>query len=90
MYLVLALKLGVTAGHALRSSDLLRLETSQARVSQSSLKIRESAAWMVHTASSWRSRRGEDRWVDVMDYIRLFYPNFVIFTVLGSSVILVF
>jgi hypothetical protein len=39
-------------GHALRSSILLRLEASQARVSQSSLKTSGGMARMVHVASS--------------------------------------
>jgi hypothetical protein len=36
-------------------------------------------------ASSQRSRgdKAEDERVDVMDCIRLCYPNFVVFTVLG-------
>jgi hypothetical protein len=39
---------------------------------------------MVHMASSRRSHgdEAEDRWVDVMGCIRLFYPNFTIFIVL--------
>jgi hypothetical protein len=39
-------------GHMLRSSGLLRLEVSQARVSQSSLKTGSGAVQMVHVASS--------------------------------------
>jgi hypothetical protein len=72
-------------GHVLRSSGLLRLEASQARVSQSSLKTGGGAVWMVHVASSRRScgEEAEDGWVDAMDCIRLFYPNFVVFIVLG-------
>jgi hypothetical protein len=40
---------------------------------------------MVYVASSWRSHgdEAEDRWVDATDCIGLFYPNFVIFVVLG-------
>jgi hypothetical protein len=47
---------------------------------------------MVHVGSSRRSRgvETEDGRVDVMDCIRLFYPNFAIFIVLGSRGILVF
>jgi hypothetical protein len=43
---------------------------------------------MVHVASSWWLRRvkAEDGRVDVMGYIRLFYPNFTIFFVLGPGV----
>jgi hypothetical protein len=42
---------------------------------------------MVHMASSWRSRGDEakDRRVDAMGYIRLFYPNFIVFIVLGHK-----
>jgi hypothetical protein len=44
-------------------------------------------AWMVHMASSQRSRGDEveDRWVDAMGCIGLFYPNFAIFVVLGHK-----
>jgi hypothetical protein len=42
---------------------------------------------MVHMASSQRSRGDEveDRWVDAMGCIGLFYPNFAIFVVLGHK-----
>jgi hypothetical protein len=78
--------------HASRSSGLLRLEASQARVSQSSLKTSGGVVQMVHVASSQRSRGDEakDGWIDVMGCIGPFYPNFVIFIVLdhkGSLVI---
>jgi hypothetical protein len=46
-------------GHASRSSGLLRLKVSQARVSQSSIKTSGGAARMVHVASSQRSCRDE-------------------------------
>jgi uncharacterized protein YktB (UPF0637 family) len=73
-----------SVGHASRSSGLLHLEASRARVFQSSLKTDEGVTWMVHVASSRRSRgdKAEDRWVDVMGCIRLFYHNFVVFVVL--------
>jgi hypothetical protein len=73
--------------HASRSSGLLRLEVSRARVSQSSLKTSGSVTRMVHMASSQRSCGDEakDRRVDAMGCIRLFYPNFVIFFVLGHK-----
>jgi hypothetical protein len=79
-------------GHALRSGDLLPLKTSRARVSQSSLKTCGGAAWMVHVASSQRSRgvEAEDGRVDAMGCIRLFYPNFTFFYKLGRRGILVF
>ena len=47
------------AGHASGSSGLLRLEASRARVSQFGLKTGGGAAWMVHVASSRRSRGSE-------------------------------
>jgi hypothetical protein len=42
---------------------------------------------MVHMASSWRSRGDEieDGRVDAMSCIRICYPNFVIFIVLGRK-----
>jgi hypothetical protein len=48
--------------------------------------------WMVHVASSWRSRgdEAEDEWADAMGCIELFYPNFVIFIVFGPRGNLVF
>jgi hypothetical protein len=74
----------VDAGHASRSSGLLHLEASRARVSESSIKTSKGMAWMVHVASSQRLRRdeAEDRLVDVTGCIGLFYPNFTIFIVL--------
>jgi hypothetical protein len=47
---------------------------------------------MVHVASLRRSSgvEAEDGWVDTMGRIGLFYPNFVIFIVLGPKGILVF
>jgi hypothetical protein len=44
-------------GHTLRSSGLLRLEASHARISQSALKTGGGVARMVHVASSQRLRR---------------------------------
>jgi hypothetical protein len=42
---------------------------------------------MVHMTSSWRLREdeAEDGWVDATGCIRLFYPNFVVFFVLGHK-----
>jgi hypothetical protein len=47
---------------------------------------------MVHVTSSWRScgDEAEDGHVDAIGCIGLFYPNFVIFIVLGPKGILVF
>jgi hypothetical protein len=72
-------------GDALISSGLLYLEASQARVSQFASKLAEEWWWEVHVASSRRSREdeAEDGQVNAMDCIRLFYPKFVIFVVLG-------
>jgi hypothetical protein len=74
-------------GHASRSSDLLCLEVSQARVSQSSVKTGRGVVWMAHMASSRRSHgdEAEDGRVDAMGCIRLFYPNFVVFIILGHK-----
>jgi hypothetical protein len=42
---------------------------------------------MVHVTSSWRSHRdeAEDGRVDATGCIRLFYPNFTVFIVLGHK-----
>jgi hypothetical protein len=42
---------------------------------------------IVHVTSSQRSRgdKVEDGWVDAMGCIELFYPNFIIFVVLGHK-----
>jgi hypothetical protein len=55
-------------GHALRSSGLRRLEASQARISQFTLKLTEEQRRVVHVASSWRSCEDEveDRRVNAM------------------------
>jgi hypothetical protein len=75
------------AGHALRSSGLLHLEVSLARISHSSLKTDGGATRMVHVASSWRScgDEAEDRRVYATGCIGHFYPNFTIFVVLGHK-----
>jgi hypothetical protein len=73
--------------HTWRSSSLLHLELSRARVSHSSLKTDGGVAQMVYMASSWRSRGDEveDERVDVMGCIRMCYPSFVVFVVLGHK-----
>jgi hypothetical protein len=75
------------AGHVSRSSSLLHLEASWARVSQSSLKTGGGTVWMVHMASSRRSHGevAEYGWVDAMGCIRLFYPSFAVFIVFGHK-----
>jgi hypothetical protein len=57
------------------SDGLLRHEASQARVFQSSIKTGGGATWMVHVASTQRSRgdKAEDRRVDATGCIGLFY-----------------
>jgi hypothetical protein len=79
-------------GHASRSSGLLRLEASRARVFQFGLKIGGGATRTVHVASSRRLHRVEakDGWIDAMSCIGPFYPNFTVFYVLGPRGILVF
>jgi hypothetical protein len=81
-----------SVGHASRSSGLLRVEASRARVSQSGLKSGGGVVWMVHVSSSQRLRgdEAEDGWVDAIGYVGPCYPYFIIFTVLGSRGILVF
>jgi hypothetical protein len=42
-------------GHASRSSGLLHMKASRAKVSQSGIKTGGGVTRMVHVASSWRS-----------------------------------
>jgi hypothetical protein len=79
-------------GHVSRSSGLLRVKASQVRVFQYNLKTGGSATQMVHVTSSWRlcPVEAEDGRIDATDCVGSFYPNFVIFTVLGLRGILVF
>jgi hypothetical protein len=72
-------------GQASRSSDFLHREASQARVYQFASILDEERWWVVHVTSSWRLREDEveDRRVDAMGCIGLFYPNSAIFIVLG-------
>jgi hypothetical protein len=79
-------------GHASRSSSLLCMEASRARVSQSGLKTGGGVAQMVHVAPSWRSHEDQvkDGWVDAMGCVGPCYPYFAIFHVLGHRGILVF
>jgi hypothetical protein len=46
-------------GHMSRSSGMLRLEASWARISQSSIKNDGGMVWMVYVISSWRSHGDE-------------------------------
>jgi hypothetical protein len=79
-------------GHASRSSSLLHREASRVRVSQFASKLAEERQRVVHVASLWRSCEDEvkDGRVDATGCIGLFYPNFIIFVVLGPKGILVF
>jgi hypothetical protein len=79
-------------GHSLRSSGLLHVKASRARVFQYGLKTYGGAAWMVHVASLWRWRRvkAENRRVNAMGCVGPFYPNFAVFFVFGPGGILVF
>jgi hypothetical protein len=81
-----------TTQDTLRSSGLLRLEASRARVSQFASKLVEERRRVVHVVSSWSSceDEAEDERIDVMGYIGLFYPYFTIFIVFGLRGILVF
>jgi hypothetical protein len=74
-------------GHASRSSGLLHLKASLARVSLYILNTGRGVVWMGHVASSRRSRgdEAEDGRVIAMGCIRLFYPNFAISVVLGHK-----
>jgi hypothetical protein len=79
-------------GHTSRSSSLLRMEASRARVSQFASKLVEVRRRVVHVAPSQRLCRvqAEDGRVDAMDCIGPFYPTFVVFYVLGPRGCLVF
>jgi predicted membrane-bound mannosyltransferase len=56
------------------------------------LRLTEAQLRVVHMASSWRLCReeAEDGWVDVTDCFGPFYHKIVVFSVLGSSDIVVF
>jgi hypothetical protein len=77
-------------GHASRSSGLLHLEASRARVSQSGLKLVEAR----HGWCMWHHHRRCMELKLKMDgsirgCLRLFYPSFVIFIILDPKGILV-
>jgi hypothetical protein len=79
-------------GHASRSSSLLHVKATQARVFQFASKLAEARQRVVHVAPSRRSRENkiEDGWVDAIGCVGLLYPKIVIFYVLGPRGILVF
>jgi hypothetical protein len=78
-------------GHALKSSGLLRVEASLARVFQSGLKTAEARRPVVHVALSRRlcRRQVEDGRVDATGCVELCYPTFAVFNVLGLRSIIV-
>jgi hypothetical protein len=78
--------------HVSRSSGLLCLEASRARVSQFASKLVEALWWVVHVASLQRLHQGqvEDGWVDVTGCVVLFYRKIVVFYILGPRGVLVF
>jgi hypothetical protein len=73
------------AGHTSRSSGLLHVEASQARVSQFASKLMEVRRLVVHVAPSWWLHRGqvEDGRVDATGCVGPCYPCFAVFFVLG-------
>jgi hypothetical protein len=81
-----------SVGHESRSSGLLCVEASRARVSQPSLKTGEGVARIMHVASSQRWHRGqvEHERVDATGCVRPWYPYFTDFIVLDPRGILVF
>jgi hypothetical protein len=78
-------------GHVSRSSGLLHVEASLARVSQSGLKIGGGTMVGVHVAPSRRLRRrqAEDGWANATGDVGPCYPTFVVFNVLGPRGIVV-
>jgi hypothetical protein len=75
----------VGARHASRSSGLLHVEASLARVSQSGMKTDGARRRVVHVAPSQRLRRRqvEDGRVDATGSVRHCYHTFALFNVLG-------
>jgi hypothetical protein len=71
------------AGHASRSSGLLHLEVSWARISQFASKLVEERRRAVHMASSRRTHEdeAEDGRANATGCIGLFYPYFTVFVV---------
>jgi hypothetical protein len=81
----------VDTGHTSRSSGLLHMEATLARVSQSGLKTGGGATAGGHVAPSRRlhRRQVEDGRVDAMGYVRSCYLTFAIFNVLDPRGIVV-
>jgi hypothetical protein len=72
-------------GHVSRSSSLLYMEASRAKVFQFASKLVEARRRVMHIAPSWRSCENQvkDGWVNAMGCIGPYYPYFVVFIVLG-------
>jgi hypothetical protein len=78
--------------HTLRSNGSLRLKACRAGVFRFASKLTAERRHVVHVASSRRLREDEvkDGQVNATSYIRLFYPIFAVFILLGPRDILVF
>jgi hypothetical protein len=81
----------VGAGHVSRSRDLLRVEATLSRVSQSGLKTDEGAMMgnARGTIAKVASEANEDGWVDAMGCVGPSYPTFTAFNVLDTRDIVV-
>jgi hypothetical protein len=81
----------VGAGHASRSSGLLRVEASLTRVSQSGLNTGggETAGGATAPSRRLRQRQVEDERVDAMGCVGPCYPTFAVFNILGHRDIVV-
>jgi hypothetical protein len=78
-------------GHASRSSGLLDMEASLARVPSLTSRLAEARRWVVHMTPSQRLRRSqvEDERVDAMGCVKPCYPCFVVFILLDHRGIIV-
>jgi hypothetical protein len=76
--------------HASRSTGLLHMEASRARISQSILKT-GGGAMVLHVAPSRKLRQsqGEDERVDATGCVGPCYSTFAVFNVLGHMDIVV-
>jgi hypothetical protein len=83
---------GDDVGHTSRSSGLLRMKASRARVFQYGLKTGGGTTQIVHVTLSQRLHRGqvEDGRVDTTGYVGLCSPCFTVLFVLGFRGNLVF
>jgi hypothetical protein len=78
-------------GHTLRYIGLLHMKANRDRVTQFASKLTEVRRRMMHTAPSGMLRRdeAENGRIDVMNYVGLCYPYFIIFIVLDPMNIVV-